>query len=42
MPGTYEPDQMYTHELNQKKGWPSPYAVDMHAAVKTGETGIFE
>lgn len=41
MPGTFEPAQMYDHELNQKKGWPSPYAVDMHAPLKTGETGIY-
>lgn len=40
MPGTYEPAQMFSFELNQKKGWPSPYAVDYAAAIKTGETDI--
>lgn len=28
MPGTYSPAQMFDHELNVVKGWPSPYAVD--------------
>lgn len=41
MPGTFEPGQMYDHELNQKKGWPSPYAVDVHAKVKDEESGIY-
>jgi hypothetical protein len=31
---------MFDFELNQKKGWPSPYAVDYSAAYKTGETGV--
>lgn len=26
-----KPAQMYDHELNPVKGWPSPYAVDKHA-----------
>ena len=38
MPGTFSPDQMYTHELNPRKGWPSPYAVDYAAAYATGVT----
>lgn len=28
MPGTFSPAQMFDHELNVVKGWPSPYAVD--------------
>ena len=39
MPGTYEPAQMYDFELNQKKGWPSPYAVDYAAEYAAGQTG---
>jgi len=34
--------QMYEHELNPVKGWPSPYALDKSAAVADGETGILE
>ena len=40
MPGTYEPAQMFDFELNQKKGWPSPYAVDYSAEYASGETGV--
>jgi len=40
MPGTFTPNQMYTNELNPRKGWPSPYAVDYAAAYATGVTGI--
>lgn len=40
MPGTNVPPQMFDFELNQKKGWPSPYAVDYSAPLKAGETGI--
>jgi len=40
MPGTFTPDQMYDHELNPRKGWPSPYAVDYAAAYATGVTGV--
>ncbi len=40
MPGTYTPAQMFNFELNQKKGWPSPYAVDYAATIKDGETDI--
>ena len=40
MPGTYEPSQMFEFELNQKKGWPSPYAVDYAAEYATGEEGV--
>ena len=39
MPGTFSPAQMFDFELNQKKGWPSPYAVDYSAAYATGVTG---
>ena len=28
MPGTLIPGQMFTHELNPVKAWPSPYALD--------------
>jgi hypothetical protein len=31
---------MFDFELNQKKGWPSPYAVDYSAAYKAGESGV--
>jgi len=40
MPGTNVPPQMFDFELNQKKGWPSPYAVDYSAAYKAGESGV--
>lgn len=40
MPGTNVPRQMYDHELNVKKGWPSPYAVDYSAEYADGETGV--
>lgn len=40
MPGTNTPAQMYDHELNAKKGWPSPYAVDYSAEYADGETGV--
>jgi len=40
MPGTYEPAQMFDHELNERKGWPSPYAVDYSAELAAGESGI--
>lgn len=39
MPGTYTPAQMFDFELNQKKGWPSPYAVDYSAAFAEGVSG---
>ena len=29
---------MFDHELNPRKGWPSPYAVDYAADYATGET----
>jgi len=31
MPGNLTPGQMFDHELNAVKGWPSPYAVDKRA-----------
>ena len=31
------PAQMYDHELNPLKGWPSPYAVDKAAAISLEE-----
>ena len=40
MPGTNEPAQMFDFELNQRKGWPSPQAVDYHAAYASGVTGV--
>ena len=39
MPGTLTPGQMFDHELNEKKGWPSPYAVDYSAEYASGVTG---
>jgi hypothetical protein len=35
MPGTLTPAQMFTHELNVVKGWPSPYAVDKTRPIAT-------
>ena len=40
MPGTNVPEQMFDFELNQKKGWPSPYAIDYAAEYATGTTGV--
>jgi len=40
MPGTNVPGQMYDHELNPVKGWPSPYAVDKIAEIASGVEGI--
>lgn len=40
MPGTNTPSQMFDHELNVKKGWPSPYTVDYSAAYASGVTGV--
>jgi hypothetical protein len=31
---------MFNHELNEKKGWPSPYAVDYSATYADGVTGV--
>jgi len=31
------PNQVFDHILEAIKGWPSPYAVDKHAVVKTDE-----
>lgn len=39
MPGTFEPAQMFDHELNPLKGWPSPYAVDYSAEYADGVSG---
>ncbi len=45
MPGTITPPQMFDHELNPVKGWPSPYGLDKsgpfasdaeQAAIKAG------
>lgn len=41
MPGTFTPAQMFDHELNAVKGWPSPYAVDYSAEYASGVTGLF-
>jgi len=40
MPGTLTPAQMFDHELNAVKGWPSPYAVDKRVQADVGVTGI--
>jgi hypothetical protein len=40
MPGTLTPAQMYDHELNPVKGWPRIHALDKHAEVGSGVTGI--
>ena len=40
MPGTLVPAQMFDHELNPTKGWPSPYAVDKALPPATGVTAI--
>lgn len=37
MPGTITPAQMFDHELNVVKGWPSPYAVDKVKEIADGE-----
>lgn len=39
MPGTFEPGQMFDHELNPIKGWPSPYAVDFEAEYDAAVVG---
>lgn len=41
MPGTIVPAQMFDHELNPTKGWPSPYAVDKALQPNSGVTAIF-
>ena len=41
MPGTYTPAQMYDHELNPRKGWPSPYAVDYAAEYASGVSDVY-
>lgn len=41
MPGTVTPAQMFDHELNAVKGWPSPYAVDKVKTIATGEPTIY-
>lgn len=41
MPGTFTPNQMYDHELNPRKGWPSPYAVDYSAEYASGVTDVY-
>jgi hypothetical protein len=41
MPGTFTPAQMFDHELNAVKGWPSPYAVDKVKPIAAGEQTIF-
>jgi hypothetical protein len=41
MAGTFEPAQMFDHELNPLKGWPSPYAVDFEAEYADGVTGVY-
>lgn len=41
MPGNITPAQMFTHEVNAKKGWPSPYAVDFAAPLSSVNTVQF-
>lgn len=41
MPGTLTPAQMFDHELNPVKGWPSPYAVDKVATLAASQTYAF-
>ena len=38
MPGTFTPAQMFDHELNPVKGWPSPYANDKVKPIDPTET----
>jgi len=38
MPGTNVPAQMFNHELNVVKGWPSPYAMDKVKGIDPAET----
>jgi hypothetical protein len=33
MSGTLTPGQVFTHQLNAVKGWPSPYALDFRATI---------
>jgi hypothetical protein len=40
MPGTLTPNQMYDHECNVLKGWPSMHAVDKSAPLATDESII--
>jgi len=40
MPGTFTPAQMFDHELNIVKGWPSPYALDKTKEIDTLETDV--
>lgn len=40
MPGTLTPAQAYDHELNPVKGWPAINALDKHADIADGVTGI--
>lgn len=40
MAGSLVPDQMFTHRLDAKKGWPSPYAVDKRVQPFNSSEGI--
>lgn len=40
MPGTLVPAQMFDHELNPRKGWPSPYALDHRIQAFNSAQGI--
>ena len=44
MPGNLTPNQMFTHDLNAVKGWPSTSAVDKSAALDDAEVSstLFE
>ena len=40
MPGTLTPAQMFDHELNPVKGWPSMAALDKKVTLDTGVIGV--
>lgn len=40
MPGTIVPAQSFDHQLDGRKGWPSPYALDKTVQADTLVTGI--
>ena len=42
MPGTTVPAQMFNHELNAVKGWPSPYGLDKSGPIDPATTGILK
>lgn len=40
--GTTVPAQMFDHELNAVKGWPSPYGLDKSGPIAAGQSGILK